>query len=288
VPILGRPLGKLVSLTFIVFFLHVNALNLRVLSEQVNITMPETPILVFVVSFLAASSYAVRKGLENLARVNELLGPLFLIGGLVVFVLAAKDMDFRNWLPVLGNGLKPPLKGSLLPASFFGVCIVMAVFMPYHNRPERTLAAKALGVVIGVSYTTLLTMGALAHFGVAQTIALQNPIFILSRDITIAGFLERVEAVFLAIWVGGGFVTVSALQYACCLGLAQWLGLRDYRPLVLPVGVMMAALSLSLFGNTPERSEFTRNIYPLYALSVEGGLTTVLLAVALLRGKGKG
>ena len=50
----------------------------------------------------------------------------------------------------------------------------------------------------------------------------------------------------MAAWMLGGFVKVGVFYYAAVLGSAQLFGLKDYRPLVLPAGTIVVALSILL------------------------------------------
>lgn len=50
----------------------------------------------------------------------------------------------------------------------------------------------------------------------------------------------------MVMWVAGIFVKVTVLYHAGVLGLAQWLGLSDYRPLILPMGALLTAGSVLL------------------------------------------
>ena len=88
-------------------------------------------------------------------------------------------------------------------------------------------------------------------------------------------------------WVLGGFFKIGVFYYAAVLGSAQWLELRDYRSLVLPIGIILVALSILIHNGIVDLLDFLTRVWQPYALLVfEGGIPLVLLIVALARRKG--
>jgi len=108
-----------------------------------------------------------------------------------------------------------------------------------------------------------------------------------ARVISIANFLERLEAVIIGVWITGGFVKVSVFYWAAVLGSAQVLDLKDYRLLVLPIGAVLVAMSILLHPSILDLLDFLDRVWPPYSLSTfEVGIPLLLLVTALVRGKG--
>jgi len=130
-----------------------------------------------------------------------------------------------------------------------------------------------------VTVMTTAVMGSLTEH-------LTFPFFSLARYISVARFLERVDALIMVMWVAGVTVKVAAFYYAAALGAGQLFGLKDYRPVVLPLGVILAAWSHSMFENTRELVVWLSTIWPPYAYTFELVIPSLLLLVAVLRKKG--
>lgn len=281
--ILGRIPGKLVAFLFIQFFLFVACFSLRAMGEFLNTIMPETPLAVFIITGALVSAYVAKGGLEVLARMSEVIAPVYIIAILALLAMLVPEMDFSQLFPLFQQGAGPVIMGSLLPASWFGVCIIMAMFMAYHHRPERTFVVKMTGVMLGATVLFLLITANMAVFGAEYAPTFNYPIFVLARQVSLADIVERVEIIWVAIWLFAGFITISSLHYVTALGTAQLLGLRDYRPLVLPLGTVLASFSHMIIPSAMFGALFTLRTFPLYALSIEGGLTTLLFVVALVK-----
>ncbi|NLY50976.1 MAG: GerAB/ArcD/ProY family transporter [Firmicutes bacterium] len=67
------------------------------------------------------------------------------------------------------------------------------------------------------------------------------------REVNVGDFLTRVEVVGIFTWTLGGFLKLSLCYWVLSLGLAEFLGLPDYRSLVFPLGIIMVSLSILLF-----------------------------------------
>lgn len=100
-----------------------------------------------------------------------------------------------------------------------------------------------------------------------------------------AGFLERMEVLFLGFWVLGNFVKLAVWYYAAATGLGALLRLTSHRPFVWPVGLVLVALSLHSFRGQTDMVDFLAapaSAYQgLFVLVIPLGL----LAVATLRSR---
>ena len=287
--ILGRWPGKLIGLLYIWWFLHMTAEVIREYgSFLVTAFMPDTPLIVFHLVVMSIAAYAVRNGLEVLARSAEMFLPLILGSIIILSLLAAKDADFQRLLPVFDSGAVQIAKGAMIPLSWFGEIATIAVLLPYLNKPREAHRVAAMAVLISGLFFLVQVVGILAIFGPALTEAWMFPGLNRSRLISIANFLERLEALSMVVWVTGGFVKVAVFYWAAVLGTAQVLELKDYRPLVLPVGAVLVAMSIFLHRNILELLDFLARVWPPYALSTfEVGIPLLLLVTALVRGKGR-
>jgi len=285
--ILGKVPGKVIGLLYIWWFLHTNALIMDEFGGFLCVAiMPDTPHIIFFLVGAIVAGYAVRNGLEVLSRYNQLFLP-FILGLLfVVFLLAAKDMKAARLLPVFDAGLIPIVKGSAVPASWLGEIVIFTMIIPYLNKPKQAIRVAALATLFTGSFLMVSILVALAVFGPNLTGHWVFPTFNAIRVISIANFLERLESVLIAAWMFGGFAKLGVFYYAAVLGSAQWLGLKDYRPLVAPVGLILVGLAF-LCPNIVNLLHFIASGWPPYAIIVfEAGLPLLLLVVAMARGKG--
>jgi spore germination protein KB len=283
--IAGRPLGALLGLSYIALLFYISVLIIREFLELLKSEFfPETPMEIFAVVIVLAAAYIIRRGLEVLCRTNEILLPfelLFIIGG---FFLIFKDLDFTRLLPVLSGGFLPVLKGAYPATVFFTETNLVAVILPALNI-QRYAARSVVTAVVAVGlFHTVLCIAVLALLGLNAADRFFSVID-LFRYISVGDIIERQEALVMAIWTGTSLVKIGLYYYCTCLASARWAGLRDYRPLVFPIGLLLVLVSIINFPNIAVLQETILKIIPT-ALSIQIGLPLLLLIVAVFRGKG--
>lgn len=284
--ILGKVLGKASGAVFAGFFAVMGATCLRCLAEFLtSAVIPETPPVAVHLLVLLISAYGVNGGLEVITRLAELLGPVLILSIFLLIGLSLNQMEFEHLQPMFRHNPLELLQASLIPGSWFGICIAMGMFMPYHNRPEQTLKAKLGGVATGVLLLLLVLLAIIAVFDVNLASRERYPIYRLASIIDVGGIFQRLEIVAMTIWVSAEFFTVIVLYYLAVLGFAQVIELKDYRPLTPIIGSIVLVISLLMFRNVTQIDASTTGLSPWLALSVEGLLTTFLLLVSLVRSK---
>lgn len=282
--ILGPIPGSLAALAYAWLFLYAAALSIRILSDLFQLIMPETPTLFFVWALALNGGYGAKKGLETAGRASELLGPLAVLASLGIVLGTVNRWDLGFLYPALPDP-GGAVFASLLPASWFGICTIMGVLMAYHTEPVKALLVKASGVLLGAGLILAMTLVAVLTMGPSLAATQTVPIYSAARLIEFGRFVERVELLFLSAALVPGLSSHALLVYGSSLGVAQVLGLADYRPLVWPVATLVAVLASGAVRSHAQMYRFLEEAYPLYALVIELGLTTLLLAFALLSGR---
>ncbi|MFB0920501.1 MAG: GerAB/ArcD/ProY family transporter, partial [Oscillospiraceae bacterium] len=79
------------------------------------------------------------------------------------------------------------------------------------------------------------------------------------------------------------FMKVTVFYYSTVLGLAQLLRLRSYRPLIVPIGLIVMAISANLYPSDMEQVYAARYIWPFNAALFEIVLPLITLISIGLR-----
>ncbi|MDW7651888.1 MAG: endospore germination permease [Bacillota bacterium] len=285
--ILGRYLGKLVGLAYVWIFVHVASVVVREFGDFMTTSfMPNTPLSVFNFSLLLLGAWAVIAGVEVIARMSEFIIILVVSFLLLIIVLSVPNWDLGNMLPFFSHGAMPILEAAIIPAAWHGEIIVLAVFLPFMTRPGRAFLAGGTAIVSSGMLLTLGVIGTLTIFGPELTSSFRFPLHLFVRTINLGNLLTRFEVVVMVTWVAGVFIKTAVLYYCASLGLAQVLGLSEYRPVVLPLGIIMATLSITLFVDVTELVEFLSKTWPRYGISIYFfGLPLLLFLITVIRQK---
>lgn len=236
--IFGRYIGRVFGFVFLFYLPHLTGLVIQVYGNFiVSNALPKTPLIVIMGSMVLVCAINVRLGIEVVGRTSQVFVTVFFVLLGLTFVLLIRELDPAELLPFMENGVLSIAKGSLAPAAWFSEYIMLAFLLPFindHSHTTKTLLGSWLLVVIAMIITNLfclLLMGDL-------TDSFTFPVMIAARYITIADFMQHIEAVIIAIWIFGIFVKISVFLYAFVSSTAEWFGLKDYRPLVFPASVL--------------------------------------------------
>lgn len=284
--VLGSFFGHLNILCYIFFFIWTNSIIVGEFADfMVAAFLTKTPKLVFMIIIVWLAAYAVRSGLEVIGRLNQLLFPLLLISYLVIVVFVANDIQLNNLFPLLENGIKPVIKGSLSPSAWRGEIVLTLMIFPNLNQQAKGRKASIYAVMFLGIILALNTLATVCVFGPELSSRLTFPYFILAYYSRITAVLERMEALIMLVWVAGLMIKIAIFYYCAVLALAQWFKLRDYKPLITPVGIILIAWALVIYENSRELIEIISRPFPVYAYTFELLIPALMLLIAVIRKK---
>lgn len=140
--ILGRILGKIVSLMFVlVFIVLLASTSLQFGDLFTSGIMPNTPILIFITMQLLVSALAVYAGIEILGRAAEIIAPLTFLLIYAILIASLPDADFSNLTPMLEKGWGPVLSGVSAQMSFMPQIIIAAFLLDKIKHPQAAIKA---------------------------------------------------------------------------------------------------------------------------------------------------
>lgn len=289
ITILGKVVGRMVGIFFPLFFLLSCSLLMQGFSQLINtFFFPTTPLLLIVIPALFVAAYAARQGIEVVGRSTEVLGPLYLLSIIVIGLLVSPSAEFDRLQPQFDNGIYPFLIGSPFILTYYGICIIMAMYIPICNHPENRFLAKFIAVSLGAIFVTITVVLSVAVFGYEQIANVGAPGLELSRMISFGNYLDRLEIIWMLLVTGAGIIASANLLWAFSLGLSQIMGLNTYKSLVYPAALLAGMLTLTSFHSSMEQTRFAGYTFPIFAAFVEAGLEIFLFIAALVlhkRGK---
>jgi spore germination protein KB len=280
--VLGVWAGRLVGLLYLFLILVIGATTARELEEIMSIAFfTHTPQVIFGIIGVGLSAYLVWNGLEVIGRVNGILLPVGLL--LLLFVAAAvlPGAKLDQYLPILEYGYGPPARGAIILMAYLLEGFILIYILPLIRQPHQVF--KAFTITLPLLGLALLTgTVSIPVFGLEATFRLLMPAIELAREIQIPG-LPRSDILIMLGWYVGILVRIAVAHYLLALLTAQWAGLRNYKPLVLPFGVIIVALSQLMFNNTGEVIQFIGNSLVYTLLFFEFVIPFFILVISWVR-----
>ncbi|MGB9885770.1 MAG: GerAB/ArcD/ProY family transporter [Moorellales bacterium] len=232
--LLGPLLGRILSLWLLAHFALAASAHLRLLLDSLKMfLLPRTPLEVTLACLLFVSAYAVRHGINALARLAQTFFPLVVGFLAVIFLMFQVTTDYRNLLPVAAGGLRPLALGALTAVAAYQGYGHIVFTMAFLHRPEQAAAAVGRGMLLVTGLYAFTYVVAVASLGPELLGHLLYPVLDLVRALDFPALLfERVEVLMIVVWILAAYLAFSLAFYLVSMGSAQLLHLEKHEPLV--------------------------------------------------------
>lgn len=285
--ILGKWLGKFVTTIYSICFFFLASYLLRDIGDFITIKiLPETPIEAILTIFAVTLVLCTRLRLKTMALASEIVYPFAIFIILFLFIAVAPQIDFNNIFPIYENGYKPIVLAALpfITVPILQLSVFLMIF-PYVENKNSTGKAFLIGAFTGGMILVVFTLIAILVMGVALISNQYFPSYALAQRISIGNFLERIEVIMSEVWFFTIFFKLIISFYAAILAFSHVVNLKDYKPIILPAGMLLVELSILIYPNSSYTIHFASR--DLLTLNATPGLFIpfLLLLVAVLRKK---
>lgn len=236
----GRAGGILYALAVLGMTVFGGAMILRETSEMaISAVYPHTPLTFATTAILLGAVYIGVGDDSSIVQIGRLFLPALLLA-LLLFVLGTVGWgEFSFLRPFWGSGPLRMLMGVPSTAMLFAPVLVLLLIaggVSDRHRLSRWLPLVPLcaGAVFAVVKANLLMI--FPYPLGRETIF---PLHAAARLIIGGRFFERVEGVWVFLWVMGTIILVGALLHATAAGVSQAFGIPRAQTLVWPIGAML-------------------------------------------------
>lgn len=282
--IYGPYFGKTISIFYIGYLVMVLSFNIRLLGDfYVTFLMPQTPLVVFLIVLTLTCAYAVRNGIEVLARIGPLLvaNAFFII--IITSLLLLKDMNFANFLPVFEAPLRKLIQGThIVSAIPFGEIVIFLTMTAALAEPKHTTRNLLLGLALGGISFLIITLRNTAVLGDTAAI-LTSPSFQAARLINVRNVLTRMDILIAVGLTSMIFLKCSLFFYAAIISLSELLSLKTYLPLILPIGGITIILALISWESAGVVAKLSINTSPIFVIPFIYLFPSLSLMIAKIR-----
>jgi len=280
----GPYLGKIISILFLCYLFHLGSLVLSDFIEYLSsLFLIRTPPIVLVAAMSLICVSAAKKGIEVIAGCAVILVYVGLFFYLLTILLLLKNFEIKYLQPVLTIPAEQLLWAAHGAATFpFAETVAFLMVLPFLTNKRDAVPATFKGIIFAGLVLTIDAVLNIGILGASEKVYLY-PSYYAITTISIAEIITRVEIVASLLVLAYGFLKIAVLLYGVSLGAAQLCSLRSYRPLVMPVAVLMSILALYNFPNPAEYIRFNNKIYPVYALPFQLVIPLLTLIIAVIR-----
>ncbi|WP_100400033.1 GerAB/ArcD/ProY family transporter [Bacillus sp. FJAT-44742] len=199
---------------FIIYFIFTSAVVLRYFGIASKMyLLDQTPTEVLVMAMLVISAYAASKGIEGIIFLNILFVPTIVSALIGVSILNIGNVEVEKVLPVMPEGVFHMFDGIFIP--LFALNSVVPLFFLlgflHKNEVKSTPLMASMGIT-SLIYSIIVII-TYTIFSVETSKIIVFPTIEVAKEIELGGIFERVESIFLAIWVLSIFTSVMLLFF---------------------------------------------------------------------------
>lgn len=213
----GKVLKVILSILFFAYFIFFSANLLKAFAYFLQtIYYTSTNTFFIIIVFLITSVLVCNLRNNSIFRSNLLTIPLVIFSIIVLFLGNAGDFVFQNVFPILGYGVTDTfLMGISNLFAFQG--LIHLLFLP-PNLKDVTKLKKITLLSISMSAIYLIfSVGIIVLlFDSTVTSTLLMPLYSAARYIEFGSFFQRLDSIFILIWIISFVSYISVIISTCC------------------------------------------------------------------------
>lgn len=249
----GKWGGKIVLILYFILFVFLASVYVRYFGERLLSSIyVYAPFEFFAAAMLIVAFFVVKASIEGMGRLCEIFSYIFV--GIMVILLASSisNIEIFNFTLPSNENFYNHLETIPLITGLMGYCIY-AMFLGENVEHKMSIKKHGWKMAIVLALVSLviilITVGA---FGYNVTEKLNLPFFSAIKNIQIFQTIERIESVFLGIWIVTDFVLITGLITVACNILKHLTKAKDTKYISTPIIFIVYFLAIFVASNSFE------------------------------------
>lgn len=282
----GRKIGTVINLLYLSYFFVLLAAIVGNFVDFINsVILVNTPELLLVIFLTITAAYAVKKGLEPIARLSEITVFYVVITAIAVSALLFNRIDTTSLLPIWPENWALVFRAGFNTLAFpFGETVIFLCFFSQIGKPKITFKGYLWGSIVGLFVLLIVALRNTAVLGEFTGLS-TYPAYDSARLINIARFITRAEVFISLNHMFAGYIKATTVYYSLCFGLKEIFRLKTYQHLILPIAALVILNAHLSFSTNIQNAFFAFDVYPFYAIIFQLILILATLIMLLIKKK---
>lgn len=280
--VMGKPIGKLICVLFIVWMFVLLALYIKYAAGKI-VTSAFVGTDVNLIIFLLALIVGVmlRWGLQVLSRMNKIVFILVLSQFLLIMFLLIMNFNNKNLTPISKLDIEPVLTSTIYPLTITSYITLIFIFNDQIKYDKKNSGKFVFTVVFLTITQTLVVFSVLGLFGYRLAEKLTYPLLRAVENISIE--TAGIDSLFISIWMIADYITISLFAYGIVRLLKNLFNLGNEVPVLTAVLGFAVFFAIYISSHVFELVLFSRTIVVIFNLSLFIGIPIILFITAKLR-----
>jgi len=282
---LGRIFGFIFSGVLALYMLFVSITRLSEFNEVLRVyVFPLSPNWYIIGIFIVCVTIMSWLGLESIARFSKLLAYFMLAGFVIVLALGTQNYNINNLYPIFGRGLGKTITTGIVRSSVYGEVIILAIFAKTFQGVKYIKKEGIISICLSAFLISLSLLAFTLTFPYYTAKEITAPMYEMATLIDYGRFIQRVEPIFLFIWIISSLISTTIVFYSFVWIFCKMFRIQDKRPVILGASVIVYAAALmhkDIISVISVNVQFMRNYGSIVFI-----LPLLVLIIAAIRKKG--
>lgn len=203
----GKPLFFVVCIITLLYLMVSFVLTFSEFIQNLqNVLFQNAPQEYISIIFATVIAISVFIGIRGIFRTGSIVTLLIIIGFLLMFFSLQSYVDYTNFFPIFGNGISNFfVKGFSHVGKYEGVFFILLI-TPFVKDYKKVGTFSFLLATLFILPSLFLLVGIFPYPSITEN---YFPIFELTRLINLGRFIQRVESIFILLWLLATFIYLS-------------------------------------------------------------------------------
>ena len=241
----GKTLNVITSLLFLLYFLFLSSIGIRCITNSLKIIYFNSSPLLFILLFFIIPAVIINKlGLKSVSSINVIIFIIVIISLMFLLTCSYKSFSISRAFPILGLGANETfIKGSTNIFVFTGFLYLL--LLPSILKKENDFKKITITSTFFTSAFLIFNM-----MSIILTLPITTnqdeilSIYLLIRKIDFGNFVERLDALFIFIWLLAllSSLSINILFIRRIIKKALNLGKEGFLPYLIGLIILICSL----------------------------------------------
>lgn len=281
----GKWLKNIFCVLICIYFLTISGFVIRTFSESlVLIYFPNIDLEIIILIFVTITIVMNLLGFKAISRVTLITLPIILFSMVIIFISSWSKFIPQRALPILGYGAADTFFTGLGNIFAFSSIIIAPFLIPYIGSGKKFKAVSGISLCV---YFIYLILGVIALLFLIPSITEINntlSIYILSRRINFGSFIQRIDAVFILIWIMSIFNYLAITMHFSLTTFKRMTNIKHSNGMIYCFAAFLYIISL-IPQTLADVNLFDGTIYKYTSIIFVFFVTTTILCIAYFKKK---
>lgn len=281
----GKPLKIIVGIISISLFLLVSFITLIDFSNVLHtIYFSNFPMIYILFYFITGVLIANLIGFKSISRTISFIIPFAIFSVIVTFFSAWENLDIKDLTPIFGENYRQTFVIGLSNCFSMYIIVYLYYLKPLLKNTESFKKITIISYIISFLLLLLTIIPMLTLFNTSSNSEPINSLFLLSRQIELGRFLQRVDAIFIFLWIFAIFSYLSFILFLINRIIKKLVPVSDER--MLSYSTCSILFGLTLIPINISQIHFVEDtLYRYLVIGFMFGIGIIILLLANLKKK---